>query len=142
MLRRKDAFRSNPLCWVSFPGDITGQAARAWQIPAGSGLILAADLPDYQDDARIILTEAIAEMCTVDTEVDVRPYVTEGRAGPVLAASWFQYRGAVVISRCHLPPGLVTPVPAEPAAPAVGRATPVNPDRSPREKGRLSHVKI
>jgi nucleotide-binding universal stress UspA family protein len=62
-------------------------AVTAWQIPAGSGLIPAADLPDYQDDARIILTEAIAEMCTVDTEVEVRPYVTEGRAGPVLAGA-------------------------------------------------------
>ena len=26
-------------------------------------------------------------MCTVDTEVEVRPYVTEGRAGPVLAGA-------------------------------------------------------
>ena len=83
---------------MSFPGDITGQAARAWQIPAGSGLILAADLPDYQDDARIILTEAIAEMCTVDTEVDVRPYVTEGRAGPVLAGQLV----SVPWCRCYL----------------------------------------
>ena len=55
-----------------------------WQIPPGSGLVPAADMPDYQDDARIILTEAITEMCTTDPEVEVRPHVVEGRAGPVL----------------------------------------------------------
>jgi hypothetical protein len=45
-------------------------------------LIPVADLPDYQDDTRSILTEAIAEMCTIDAEVEVRPYVTQRRAMP------------------------------------------------------------
>src|SRR5689334_476813 len=87
-----DGFESSEaaLRWAIHQAKLTGavvDAVTAWQIPAGSGLIPAADLPDYQDDARIILTEAIAEMCTVDTEVEVRPYVTEGRAGPVLVAA-------------------------------------------------------
>jgi nucleotide-binding universal stress UspA family protein len=87
-----DGFESSKaaLRWAIHQAKLTGavvDAVTAWQIPAGSGLIPAADLPDYQDDARIILTEAIAEMCTVDTEVEVRPYVTEGRAGRVLAGA-------------------------------------------------------
>jgi nucleotide-binding universal stress UspA family protein len=87
-----DGFESSKaaLRWAIHQAKLTGamvDAVTVWQIPAGSGLIPAADLPDYQDDARIILTEAIAEMCTVDTEVEVRSYVTEGRAGPVLAAA-------------------------------------------------------
>ena len=41
-------------------------------------------MPDYQDDARIVLTEAITGMCTIDTDVVVRPRVVEGQAGPVL----------------------------------------------------------
>lgn len=87
-----DGFESSKaaLRWAIHQAKLTGavvDAVTAWQIPAGSGLIPAADLPDYQDDARIILTEAIAEMCTVDTEVEVRPYVTEGRAGPVLVTA-------------------------------------------------------
>jgi nucleotide-binding universal stress UspA family protein len=87
-----DGFESSKaaLRWAIHQAKLTGavvDAVTAWQIPAGSGLIPAADLPDYQDDARIILTEAIAEMCTVDTEVEVHPYVTEGRAGPVLVTA-------------------------------------------------------
>ena len=42
-------------------------------------------MPDYQDDSRIILTEAITEMCTIDTNVVVCPRVVQGQAGPVLA---------------------------------------------------------
>ena len=87
-----DGFESSEaaLRWAIHQAKLTGavvDAVTAWKIPAGSGLIPTADLPDYQDDARIILTEAIAGMCTVDTEVEVRPYVTEGRAGPVLVAA-------------------------------------------------------
>ena len=87
-----DGFESSKaaLRWAIHQAKLAGavvDAVTAWQIPAGSGLIPVADLPDYQDDARIILTEAIAEMCTVDTEVEVRPYVTEGRAGPVLVTA-------------------------------------------------------
>ncbi len=78
------------LRWAIHQAKLTGgvvDAVTAWQVPPGSGLIPVADLPDYQDDARIILTEAIAEMCTFDTEVEVRPHVTEGRAGLVLVAA-------------------------------------------------------
>jgi nucleotide-binding universal stress UspA family protein len=41
-------------------------------------------MPDYQDDARMVLTEAIAETCMIDAEVEVRPRVVEGRAAQVL----------------------------------------------------------
>ena len=87
-----DGFESSraALRWAIHQAKLTGavvDAVTAWQVPAGSGLIPAADLPDYQDDARIILTGAIAEMCTLDTEVEVRPRVTQGRAGPVLVAA-------------------------------------------------------
>ncbi len=87
-----DGFESSTaaLRWAIHQARLTGgivEAVTAWQIPPGSGLIPAADLPDYQDDARIILTEAIAEMCMVDPEVEVRPRVVEGRAGPVLVAA-------------------------------------------------------
>ena len=56
----------------------------AWHVPPNSGMVPAVDMPDYQDDARMILTEAIAGTCTIDTDVEVRPRVVEGRAGPVL----------------------------------------------------------
>jgi nucleotide-binding universal stress UspA family protein len=87
-----DGFESSraALRWAIHQARRTGgivEAVTAWQVPAGSGLIPAADLPDYQDDARVILTEAIAEMCMVDPEVEVRPRVVEGRAGPVLVAA-------------------------------------------------------
>ena len=87
-----DGFESSKaaLRWAIHQAKLTGavvDAVTAWQVPAGSGLIPAADLPDYQDDARIILTEAIAGMCAVDTEVEVRPFITEGRAGAVLVGA-------------------------------------------------------
>ena len=75
------------LRWAIHQAKLTGavvEAVTAWQIPPGSGIIPVADLPDYQDDARIVLTEAIAGTCTIDTDVEVRPRVVEGRAGPVL----------------------------------------------------------
>ena len=84
-----DGFESSTaaLRWAIHQAKLTGavvDAVTTWHIPAGSGLVAAADMPDYQDDARIILTEAITEMCTVDTDVVVRPRVVEGQAGPVL----------------------------------------------------------
>jgi nucleotide-binding universal stress UspA family protein len=87
-----DGFESSAtaLRWAIHQARVTGgivEAVTAWHVPPGSGLIPAADLPDYQDDARIILTEAIAEMCMVDPEVEVRPRVVEGAAGPVLVAA-------------------------------------------------------
>jgi len=59
-------------------------AVTAWQVPGGTGLVPPADMPDYQDDARMVLTEAITEMCMIDTDVEVRPRVVEGRAAQVL----------------------------------------------------------
>ena len=87
-----DGFESSTaaLRWAIHQAKLTGavvDAVTTWQIPPGSGLIPVTDLPDYQDDARCVLTEAITEMCTVDAEVEVRPHVTEGRAGPVLVAA-------------------------------------------------------
>ena len=87
-----DGFESSTaaLRWAIHQAKLTGavvDAVTAWQVPPSSGLIPVADLPDYQDDARMVLTEAITEMCMVDAEVEVRPHVTEGRAGPVLVAA-------------------------------------------------------
>jgi nucleotide-binding universal stress UspA family protein len=84
-----DGFESSKaaLRWAIHQAKLTGavvDAVTTWHFPPGSGLVPAADMPDYQDDARIILTEAITEMCTVDTDVVVRPRVVEGQAGPVL----------------------------------------------------------
>src|SRR6266566_1480114 len=84
-----DGFESSKaaLRWAIHQAKLTGavvDAVTTWHIPPGSGLVPAVDMPDYQDDARIILTEAITEMCTIDTEVVVRPRVVEGQAGPVL----------------------------------------------------------
>ena len=85
-----DGFESSKaaLRWAIHQAKLTGavvEAVTAWHIPPGSGLVAATDMPDYQDDARMILTEAIALTCMIDTEVEVRPRVVEGRAGPVLA---------------------------------------------------------
>jgi nucleotide-binding universal stress UspA family protein len=87
-----DGFESSTaaLRWAIHQAKLTGavvDAVTAWQVPPSSGMIPVADLPDYQDDARMVLTEAITEMCMVDAEVEVRPHVTEGRAGPVLVAA-------------------------------------------------------
>jgi nucleotide-binding universal stress UspA family protein len=85
-----DGFESSTaaLRWAIHQAKLTGavvDAVTTWHIPPGSGLVSAADMPDYQDDARMVLTEAITEMCTIDTDVVVRPRVVEGQAGPVLA---------------------------------------------------------
>jgi nucleotide-binding universal stress UspA family protein len=75
------------LRWAIHQAQLTGalvEAITTWQIPAGSGLLPADEIPDYQDDARVILTEAIAETCLLDTEVEVQPRVVQGRAGQVL----------------------------------------------------------
>ncbi len=84
-----DGFESSKaaLRWAIHQAKLTGgvvEAVTAWQVPAGSGLIPAADMPDYQDDARMVLTEAITEMCMVDPDVEVRPRVVQGRAAQVL----------------------------------------------------------
>jgi nucleotide-binding universal stress UspA family protein len=84
-----DGFESSKaaLRWAIHQAKLTGAAVEAittWQIPAGSGLLPADDVPDYQDDARMVLTEAITETCLLDPEVEVRPRVAEGRAAQVL----------------------------------------------------------
>ena len=84
-----DGFESSKaaLRWAIHQAKLTGamvDAVTTWHIPPGSGLVPAAGMPDYEDDARIVLTEAITEMCTIDTDVVVRPRVVEGQAGPVL----------------------------------------------------------
>jgi nucleotide-binding universal stress UspA family protein len=75
------------LRWAIHQAKLTGavvEAVTAWHIPAGTGWAPPTDWPDYEDDARSILCEAIAEMCAVDPDVQVCPRVVEGRAGQVL----------------------------------------------------------
>jgi len=84
-----DGFESSKaaLRWAIHQAKLTGaevEAVTAWQIPAGTGLVPMADLPDYADDARTVLAEAITELCTTDTEVEIRPRVVHGRAAQVL----------------------------------------------------------
>ena len=84
-----DGFESSTaaLRWAIHQAKLTGavvEAVTAWHIPPSSGLVSAADMPDYQDDARMVLIEAIAETCMIDADVEVCPRVVEGRAGPVL----------------------------------------------------------
>ena len=84
-----DGFESSEaaLRWAIRQAKLTGavvEAVTAWQVPVGAGLVPAADMPDYQDDARMVLTEAITEMCMIDTEVEVRPRVVQGPAAQVL----------------------------------------------------------
>ena len=75
------------LRWAIRQAKLTGavvEAVTTWQVPAGTGWVAPTDMPDYQDDARSVLTEAITEMRAVDPGVEVHPYVVEGPAGPVL----------------------------------------------------------
>ena len=58
-------------------------------------------MPDYQDDARSVLCEAITEMCTLDPAVQVCPRVVEGRAGPLLVDAAEGADLLVVGSRGH-----------------------------------------
>jgi len=92
------------LRWAIHQAKLTGavvEAVTAWQIPVGSGLVPPADMPDYQDDARMVLTEAITEMCMIDTDVQVRPRVVEGRAARVLVAAAEGAELLVVGNRGH-----------------------------------------
>jgi nucleotide-binding universal stress UspA family protein len=75
------------LRWAIHQAKLTGavvEAVTAWHIPAGTGWVQPADWPDYEDDARSVLCEAIAEMCALDPDVQLCPRVVEGRAGQVL----------------------------------------------------------
>ena len=75
------------LRWAIRQAKLTGavvEAITAWHIPVGAGWVPATDTPDYQEDALTVLAGAIAEMCTVDPDVQICPRVVQGRAGPVL----------------------------------------------------------
>jgi nucleotide-binding universal stress UspA family protein len=84
-----DGFESSraALRWSIHQAGLTGavvEAVTAWHVPAGTGWVPMADMPDYQEDAFTVLAEAVAGMCTIDPEVQVCPRVVEGRAGQVL----------------------------------------------------------
>jgi nucleotide-binding universal stress UspA family protein len=84
-----DGFESSKaaLRWAIRQAKLTGavvEAITAWHVPAGTGWVPTADMPDYQEDAFSVLAEAVDEMCTLDPDVQVCPRVVEGRAGPVL----------------------------------------------------------
>jgi nucleotide-binding universal stress UspA family protein len=101
-----DGFESSKaaLRWAIHQAKLTGavvDAVTAWQVPVGTGWIPAADMPDYQQDAFTVLAEAIAEMCTVDPDVQVCPRVLEGRAGQVLVDAAEGADLLVVGSRGH-----------------------------------------
>jgi nucleotide-binding universal stress UspA family protein len=54
-----DGFESSAaaLRWAIHQAKLTGavvEAVTAWHIPPSSGLVAATDMPDYQDDARMI----------------------------------------------------------------------------------------
>ncbi|HEX2823620.1 MAG TPA: universal stress protein [Streptosporangiaceae bacterium] len=101
-----DGFESSraALRWAIHQAKLTGavvEAVTAWQVPAGTDMVPIADMPDYQDDARTVLAEAITEMCTTDTEVEVRPRVVAGRAAQVLVDAAEGAELLVVGSRGH-----------------------------------------
>jgi nucleotide-binding universal stress UspA family protein len=84
-----DGFESSKaaLRWAIRQAKLTGaevEAITAWHIPVGTGWVPTPDMPDYQDDAFAVLTEALNEMSAVDPDVQVCPRVVEGRAGQVL----------------------------------------------------------
>jgi nucleotide-binding universal stress UspA family protein len=84
-----DGFDSSKaaLRWAIHQAKLTGavvEAITAWHVPAGTGWIPAADMPDYQEDAFAVLAEAVDEIATVNPDVRVCPHVVEGRAGQVL----------------------------------------------------------
>jgi nucleotide-binding universal stress UspA family protein len=101
-----DGFESSKaaLRWAINQAKLTGavvEAITAWHIPAGTGWVAAPDMPDYQDDAFTVLSEAIAEMAAVDPDVQVRPRVVEGQAGRVLVDAAGGADLLVVGSRGH-----------------------------------------
>ena len=77
------------------------EAVTAWHIPPGTGWVPTPDMPDYQEDAFAVLSEAIDEMCTVDPDVQVCPRVVEGRTGQVLVDAADGAELLVVGSRGH-----------------------------------------
>jgi nucleotide-binding universal stress UspA family protein len=92
------------LRWAIRQAKLTGavvEAVTAWHIPPGTGWIPPADMPDYQDDARDVLCEAITEMCAIEPDVQVCPRVVEGRAEQVLMDAAEGAELLVVGSRGH-----------------------------------------
>lgn len=75
------------LRWSIHQARLTGamvEAVTAWHIPVGTGWLPAADMPDYQEDAFDVLSEAMAQMYVIDPDVEVCPRVVKGQAGRVL----------------------------------------------------------
>ncbi len=84
-----DGFESSAtaLRWAIHQAKLTAavvEAVTAWHVPAGTGQVPVADRPDYAEDARTVLAEAIAQTRTAGTEVEVRPRVVQGQAAQVL----------------------------------------------------------
>jgi nucleotide-binding universal stress UspA family protein len=101
-----DGFESSKaaLRWAIRQAKLTGavvEAVIAWHVPAGTGMVPTADMPDYQQDAFEILAEAMAETSTVDPDVQVCPRVVEGQAGRILVAAAEGADLLVVGSRGH-----------------------------------------
>jgi len=101
-----DGFESSKaaLRWAIRQAKLTGavvEAITAWHIPAGAGWVPVSDMPDYQDDAFGILSEAIAELAAVEPDVQVCPRVVEGRAEQVLVDAADGAELLVVGSRGH-----------------------------------------
>ena len=87
-----DGFESSKaaLRWAIRQAKLTGavvEAVTAWHIPPGAGWVPATDMPDYQEDAFTVLAEAMADMYTVDPDVQVCPRVVKGQAGQVMVAA-------------------------------------------------------
>ncbi len=75
------------LRWAIHQARLTGavvEAVTAWHVPVGTGWLSAADMPDYQEDGRDVLCQAIAQMYAIDPDIQVCPRVVEGPAGQVL----------------------------------------------------------
>ena len=101
-----DGFESSKaaLRWAIHQAKLTGavvEAITAWHVPVGTGWVPTADMPDYQDDAFAILTEAMNEMSAVDPDVQVCPRVVKGRAEQVLVDAADGADLLVVGSRGH-----------------------------------------
>ena len=84
-----DGFESSmaALRWAIHQAKLTGavvEAVTAWHVPAGTSQVPAADRPDYAEDARTVLAEAIMQAHTTGTEVEVRSRVMAGPAAQVL----------------------------------------------------------
>jgi nucleotide-binding universal stress UspA family protein len=84
-----DGFESSTaaLRWAIHHAKLVGatvEAVTAWHVPAGTAQVPAADRPDYAEDARMVLAEAITQTRTTGTDVEVRPRVVAGGAAQVL----------------------------------------------------------